>query len=147
MISDEERCVNCQRCVPTYEMDRRGYDVTSLPCESDADYLSYHPYDVWENPDIKTTSGSGLEDIQNSMKEFGDGSRAQVCVNWDGTDGGHTFVAEQIDGKTHFYDPQTGDMDVSGYFDRVAPGETTFCRIDNLQPSSRILDCCKEVER
>ena len=26
--------INCQRCVPTYEMRRRGYNVTALPANN-----------------------------------------------------------------------------------------------------------------
>ena len=138
---------NCQRCVPTYEMRARGYDVTAQPCTDWDDYLSYHPYDVWENPDVIGTSGSGLSDIQSAMNNWGDGARAQICVQWEYGDGGHTFMAEQRNGKTYFFDPQTGDTDVSWYFNEVHPGSTSFCRIDQLMPSKRILDCCKGVKK
>ena len=33
----------------------------------------------------------------------------------------------------------------SDYFDEIEPGTTRFCRIDNLQPSEHILECCKEA--
>ena len=138
---------NCQRCVPTYEMRKRGYDVTAELYDDYDDYLSYHPYDVWENPEVLDTTGTGKENIEQAMREWGDGSRAQVVVTWDGIDEGHTFIAEQRGGKTVFIDPQTGDSDYSKCFEDVALGETTFCRIDNLQPSSHILDCCKEVKK
>ena len=143
-LGDEWK-VNCQRCVPTYEMRSRGYDVTAQPCVDDDDYLSYHPYDVWENADVQSASGNGLNDIQNAMSGWGDGSRAQVCLQWDSGDGGHTFTAEQRNGKTYFVDPQTGDMDCGWYFDHASPGSVSFCRTDQLMPSSRILDCCKGV--
>jgi hypothetical protein len=143
----DEWQINCQRCVPTYEMRARGYDVTAQPCVDDNDYLSYHPYDVWESPDVMNASGNGLSDIQSAMSNWGDGSRAQVCVQWEYGDGGHTFMAEQRNGKTYFFDPQTGDTDVSWYFNEVHPGSTSFCRTDQLMPSNRILDCCKGVKR
>lgn len=141
----DEWTVNCQRCVPTFEMRSRGYDVTSEPNFNydTYDHLSYHPYDVWEGADVKQTSGSGLQDIETQMKEWGDGSRTQICVQWKKGDGGHTFIAEQKNGETHFLDPQTGSEDVRKYFNNVVNNQTTFCRIDNLQPSQRILECCK----
>ena len=126
-------------------MRRRGYDVTAEFCDDPDDYLTYHPYEVWENPEVMETTGTGQEDIEKAMSEWGDGARAQLVVVWDGTDLGHTIIAEQIDGKTVYLDPQNGDRKLD--FDDVELGSTTFCRIDNLQPSSRILDCCKEVER
>ena len=142
--SGDEWKVNCQRCVPTYEMRSRGYDVTAQPCIDDNDDLSYNPFDVWEQPDIKTCTGNGMEDIQKQMAEWGDGARSQVVVLWDNGYGGHTFTAVQHNGSTHFVDPQNGDMDVSWYFNEASPGDTQFCRIDKLQPSNRILDCCSK---
>ena len=142
--SGDEWKVNCQRCVPTYEMRSRGYDVTAQPCIDDNDDLSYNPFDVWEQPDIKTCTGNGMEDIQRQMAEWGDGARSQVVVLWDNGYGGHTFTAVQHNGSTHFVDPQNGDMDVSWYFNEASPGDTQFCRIDKLQPSNRILDCCSK---
>lgn len=144
---DESYQINCQRCVPTYEMRSRGYDVTALPCTEEDDYLSYHPYDAWENADVQVAEGNGLEDIQNAMNTWGDGSRAQVCLQWENGEGGHTFFAEQKEGATRFVDPQTGDTDCAWYFDEAKQGTVTFCRIDNLKPSSNILKCCKGVEK
>ena len=140
----EEWQVNCQRCVPTYEMRSRGYDVTAQPCEDYNDYLSYNPLDVWEKPDVHTTTGNGMSDIEKQMSEWGDGSRAQVIVLWERGDGGHTFTAEQRDGKTVFVDPQSGDTGVEWYFDEAKKDSTKFCRIDNVQPSNYILDCCEK---
>lgn len=139
--------VNCQRCVPTYEMRRRGYNVTALPANRySSNYLSYYPFNVWENAKVKNCSGTGYEQIKDKMREWGDGSRAQIVVNWNNTNSGHTFIAEQVFGKTKFIDPQTGENDVSYYFDSVADGKTRFCRIDNTEVSSRIVDCCEEVK-
>lgn len=140
----EEWQVNCQRCVPAYEMRSRGYDVTAKGCIDANDYLAYNPFEAWEQPDVIDAAESGLSDIQKQMNEWGDGSRAQVVVLWENGDGGHTFTAEQRKGTTIFVDPQNGDMDVGWYFDEAKSGCTRFCRIDNLQPSSHVLDCCKK---
>lgn len=134
---------NCQRCVPTYEAMKRGYDVTAKPIPSAFDHLSYYPYDVWKDPVVFNTSGDGCSDICNKMAEWGDGSRAQVVVYWNNNTGGHTFVAEQINGVTHFIDSQTGNKNCINYFNNVKIGQTTFCRIDNLEFSNNIVECCK----
>lgn len=137
---------NCQRCVPTLEMRRRGSEVTARPSTYGSEHLSYHPFDVWQNASIMHTQGSGLEQIQNTMSSWGDGSRAQVVVYWDSPHGGgHTFIAEQRNGETIFSDPQTGRVGVSSYFNRVRPNTTQFCRIDNLQFSNYIEECYQEV--
>lgn len=142
---ETEWSINCQRCVPTYEMRRRGYDVTAFPKLDSNDYLCRHPFDVWKNPDINRTSGTGMESITEKMSEWGDGARAQIVVIWRGVPLGHTFIAENVGGEVRFIDPQTGDEDVSRYFNRVADNQTLFCRIDDLTPSNYILQCSREV--
>ena len=135
--------INCQRCVPTFEMRRRGYDVTTLPRSEVLDYLSYNPFQVWKNPEIIRASGNGVRDIDKQMSKWGDGARAEIVVMWNGVPSGHAFFAERVNGKTRFYDPQNGSADVYKYFERVEPGSVHFCRIDNLEPSEKINDCCK----
>jgi len=133
---------NCQRCVPTYEMRRRGYDVTAQPLGRDM-HLSYYPFDAWENPQVVQANGTGREDIVRALERSGDGSRAQVVVMWDRRGaGGHTFIAENHGGQVRFIDPQNNCMDATSHFSRVREGSTQFCRIDNIRPSSRIIDCC-----
>lgn len=146
-LNDGPWGTNCQRCVPTYELRRRGYDVTALPKPSNAgtNDLSFHPFDVWENPVVQRASGNGREDIESQMAQWGDGSRAQVTVIWEDGDLGHTFIAEQVNGQTRFIDPQSGSENVNWYFSHVQEGETRFCRVDNLNISSRIFECCQEV--
>ena len=75
-------------------------------------------------------------------KKWGDGARAEVVVMWRGSFSGHAFFAERVNGKTRFYDPQNGSMDVSEYFKRVEPGSVKICRIDNLEfDKEKLKDC------
>ncbi|MDD2957945.1 MAG: toxin glutamine deamidase domain-containing protein [Lachnospiraceae bacterium] len=137
---------NCQRCVPTHEMRRRGSEVSARPSTYGAEYLSYHPFDVWQNANVLHCQGNGMEDIQNAMHSWGDGARAQIVVYWDSPHGGgHTFIAEQRNGETIFSDPQTGNVNVINYFNRVVRNQTQFCRIDNLEFSDYIDECYQEV--
>ena len=138
---------NCQRCVPTLEMRRRGSEVTARPSTYGSEHLSYRPFDVWQNANVLNCRGNGLSDIQHSMLEWGDGARAQVVVYWDSPHGGgHTFIAEQRNGETIFSDPQTGNINVENYFNRVVLDRTQFCRIDNLEFSNYIEECYQEVQ-
>ena len=138
---------NCQRCVPAYEMRRRGYDVIATPKPNNPDRkdLSFNPFSVWKNPEVIKCSQNGMEDIEKMMKVWGDGARAQVVVTWKNTNAGHTFVAERINGKTIFVDPQTGKNDVKNYFMRVENGSVRLSRIDTLDVTDKILDCCRKV--
>lgn len=136
---------NCQRCVPTYEMRRRGLKVTAkpIPTTIEQDYLAQNYALAWENQErVWCMKGSGLEQIKAQMAAWGDGARAEVSVVWKDGFNGHVFVAEQRDGKTVFLDPQSGDTDCSRYFGNAKMGLTNILRIDNNSPSDAILDCC-----
>lgn len=135
---------NCQRCVPTYEMRRRGYRVTAKPIPTKAkdDYIAKDYTCVWENRSkICYPNGSGLQEIKKQMATWGDGARAEVFVVWKNGDA-HVFVAEQINGETVFIDPQNHSADASKYFESVLKGFTSILRIDNNNPADAILDCC-----
>lgn len=137
-------CINCQRCVPTYEMLRRGLSVTALPCEGGYDFLSIHPFSVWENAQIVSCTGQDRNEIESAMAAWGDGARAQIVVMWTHT-AGHTFVAEQRNGQTHYIDPQSGNENYIDWVDSAIPGMTQFCRIDNLSITSLADQCYTEV--
>lgn len=136
--------INCQRCVPTYEMLRRGLDVTALPCDGGYDYLASHPFSVWENTNVISCIGQGKSEIETAMNSWRDGARAQITVMWTRTSG-HTFLAEQRGGQTYFIDPQSGNENYLDWIDSAIPGMTQFCRIDNLDTSPFINHCYKEV--
>jgi len=140
---------NCQRCVPAYEMRRRGYDVTAKPqpqTDPRNDRLSIKPWEAWKMP--KPIAFGSRADIEKLMAEWGDGARAQIKVIWASGTSGHTFVAEQQGGKTRFIDPQTGDDDCGRYFSEIERSKgwnNVFWRMDNLTPSDLIDECCDSV--
>lgn len=133
---------NCQRCVPTYEMRRRGYDVEAKPFVSDYDKVMWSWNKVFEDADFLLINRRDNEKaIQELMKEWGEGARAEIYVEWKNSHSAHVFVAEQVNGVTRFIDPQNGDGNVSHYFRLCKPLKTKIARIDNLKPSSLIDDC------
>lgn len=136
------RSYNCQRCAPTYEMRRRGYDViaSARPPSYLYDNLSFHPEDAWQHPEVVSCSGTGRRDVIEHLLASGPGSRAEIVVFF--AHGGHAFVAENCEGEVRFLDPQTGSSDVDWYFDSVIPNRTRFWRTDNLIPSDEIATCC-----
>lgn len=145
-----EYMLNCQRCVAAYDMRRRGLKVEAKPNISEYDALTDNYTLPWKGSImVGCPSGSGLDKIKSEMKAYGDGARAVVRVEWADEKYGnaHVFIAEQIGGKTVFLDPQSGERDVSYYFNSVRSGTTTFIRIDNLDVTSYIKDCCKKVEK
>lgn len=143
---------NCQRCVPTYVLRRNGFDVVALPTGVNTAmdrYLMDNPSAVWKkngNPVIpKTTRGSkyyGKPEIESFMKQLPDGAMCEVRCAWAFQTGGHVFIAEKVNGKIRYIDPQTGDVDVSRYFSLMQSNKTTFWRIDDAVLDDDLIQYC-----
>jgi len=142
---------NCQRCVPAYELRRRGYDVTAKPAMvtesgdlSREDTLAKNGrWFLGIFQDIQWYSGGTGRDtslIDKSMSKWGDGARSEVYIQWE-TGGAHVFIAEQVNGKTIFIDPQSGKKNCEYYFTSAKSGTILFARIDNLEFTDLIEEC------
>lgn len=145
---------NCVNCTVAYEMRRRGYAVVAGdPIKK----LQREPFNAWKNPDIRTIGKNedALEGIKADMKKWGDGSRAQISVIWNQRRGtetvwsitpnmGHSFVAEQRNGKTFFLDVQTGKEYNENIFNRVTENEVRYCRIDMLEINDLGSTACRK---
>ena len=137
---EEKWTKNCQRCVPTYEMRRRGFDVIALPLEGDIekDSIALDCFNVWENAiPMKFTNKEQLDKIVDKMNI---GARVQISVNWENGEG-HTFVAERTSEGVCYMDPQSGVFNYLVWSSQMI-GNGKYCRIDNLQPKDVIFDCC-----
>lgn len=88
-------------------------------------YTPFSPYDIAKNVRNELITPAGRtgaairKSIETQMAEWGDGSRGIVRVQWQKKNYGHVFIAEQVNGKTRFIDPQNGAIDVTHYFDSV----------------------------
>lgn len=146
--------INCQRCVPAYEMRRRGFDVVAKPRELDASGLGPSNDDqiakswttIFKDAEWIRCQGTGRRTIDRLMREWGDGARAEVYVAWRG-DGAHVFVAENVDGRVQYVCPQSSRVDYSRAFEKVVAGRTMVARIDHLEPSDMIGGCCDSRRR
>jgi len=135
---------NCQRCVPAYEMRRRGYAVVALCSPSNPldDNVGLYDYKkVFVGANWITCEGTGEREIIDFLQQCGDGARVEIAIVTD--KGSHIFAAEQIAGKTIFIDPQNNSTNAEKYFQMNLVDKTQFCRIDNLHLSSLIKDCVK----
>lgn len=143
---------NCQRCCPAYEAIRRGYDVMAKPTTAKnadeilkdkfTDYESNAFASMYKSADVIKSKGFGKNEIKTSMKEWGDNSRCEICVVWRDNGSGHVFMAEQVDGKTVFLDPQSNRVYDDTVFDKVKKFYTKYFRVDNLEFNENISDCC-----
>lgn len=118
---------NCQRCVLTYEARRRGYDVTALPTYQ-GDMLPYSGDYLKSLSNPKTVDvGKSVKKIESQMKQYGSGSRAIIRVSRG--QNGHVFIAENINGKISYIDPQINKRYSRLSLSRVSSAGVT--RIDN----------------
>jgi hypothetical protein len=140
--------INCQRCVPTYELRRRGYDVEALP-NLDNSYSKKvkEVASVWQNPQIqKVTAPKGTcsttisVELEKQVEAWGEGARAQVVVGWAKSARGHTFVVETVNGKAVLIDPLNNTMRaVNDYIKKARQDFIYYWRIDNLAPDPEAL--------
>lgn len=68
------------------------------------------------------------------------------AIAWKDKPLGHTFIAENHNGIIHYYDPQTGESDVSNYFINAVKGKTRITRVDKLDFTDYIKDCVEKIE-
>lgn len=150
--------INCQRCIWAYEMQRRGYKVQARGNHGDDfnhwdnkqgfshvfEDAKFEPVGWWAEGSVPTLPKSKggtvtqrrqvARNIEKKMKEWGEGSRAAVCVGWRDAETGHAFSVENIGGKVYIVDAQPGKkMPLMDYIDRASLRSTYICRTDNLK--------------
>lgn len=133
---------NCARCVPAYEMRRRGYDVfaAKAPKNWRDDNIGISDFrKVFLNMDWKECGINDKNEIESFLLDAGHGSRVEISLKTKR--GLHLFVAENDNGIIRFIDPQKSLENVDFYFNYSRVGKTEFVRIDNLEPSALIKDC------
>lgn len=163
-VSDGYR-VNCQSCVVSYELRRRGYDVTAQPKLGNGDIpdqLSKRTNLAWIDPKTMTTPrlktiglqvnsrGSiiadswknTLADLDNATKEVG---RYHLGFGWKGKNSGHIITAERLEnGSLKIYDPQSGESNIwtKEYMSRIGLSKSgiEILRVDNLLVNTDIID-------
>lgn len=107
---------NCQRCVPTYELRRRGYKVTALPKPINKSHFEIYgkPTNFFIDKDknviefeyCKVKSGKDLDTFLK--KNMPVDTRNQLSFGWDGQKIGHTIVVEKEKNDLLYVDPQSG---------------------------------------
>ena len=137
----DEYSFNCQRCAIATEARKRGYDVVALPTYNEDSFPVNNQYikESFKNPNImevgRTTQARTQRAVEQQMKQFGDGSRAVLAVQW-ANGGGHAINLVQKNGKTQFYDGQTGKRyKANEFFKQIKTGKanTRLTRVDNLE--------------
>lgn len=127
--------INCQRCVQTYELRRRGYDVEAMPKPSTGNTV------VWGSecfPDGKKNAFDSFTfnqteaAVKRELKNAPDDSRYVIYTKWKGRNSSaHVFIAEKTGGQVQYIDPQSGQIGVEHYFSQGRKGAFGFYRIDD----------------
>lgn len=143
----DEFGVNCQCCVVSYEMRRRGFDVTAMPNFKDGKFpqmLSKDTTLIWMDdigrkpkktpilyPSWKKKDGVSVREyVESQITQDG---RYHFNFGWD-KDHGHIVCVEKIGDEIMWYDPQVNQILDDGFFAMI---DTSFLmyllRVDNLR--------------
>lgn len=150
--------VNCQTCTMTHMLRRLGFDIEAKPNIRQSAYNEMAKQGItWEErflnrdgtkPDYDYTYKwqvrKGYQVMNaNRLKEYfrekfrEDGIYEIYCA-WKGGSA-HVFCAEVTEGKTRFFDPQTGKDDASNYIQSMKAGRVGVIRIDNKLVNPKIM--------
>lgn len=143
---------NCAKCSLTYDLRRRGYDVTAAS-EKNTDgsvglrmsdiAACYKGADIQYVSDIKekyNVSGDvyGLTKyLERELTSYGEGARGNLALAWT-SGGGHSIVWEVENGRAVFRDCQTNQkIDIDDYMSYS--NNFNWIRTDNLVPTEEIM--------
>jgi len=131
---------NCQNCVGTYELRRRGYDVEALPrnarsTDADIIYTGAEIFNDHKNIGHSMLGGDGTSLSKKLLVEqlngLPDGSRCGILIRYKDTSNGHAFVSEKRNGEVRFFDPQKGaELNIADV--QAARGCYAYYRTDTL---------------
>ena len=143
--SKEDYTNNCANSVVAFEMRRRGYDVTACSL-GDNKKLKKDPFSAWIGRKPNKTTGTGLEEIFDYMKEADDGTRIEIAIRYKNQTKGHTFISEKNGEDILLLDPQRNIILDESIFTKAEENATLFMRIDDLEISDRGVTACKKVK-
>lgn len=146
---------NCMCCTTTYDIRRRGFDVTAGIVDRgfDSDILKKWYKDpkikTVERPkaDITMTSNRDIQkkyvdNVMSTLRKEKEGSRGNLMVSWSLGYSGHSMVYQVRNGNVEIIDTQTGKKYTKEKEVRRIIGQsraTQYCRTDNLEPNYKYL--------
>ena len=156
----DEYGVNCQCCVVSYEMRRRGFDVTAMPNYKDGKFpqmLSQDTTLIWmddmgrkpkktslQYPSWKKKDGASIREyVESKIKEDG---RYHFNFGWD-TEKGHIVCVEKVGDKIMWYDPQVDKVLDDDFFAMIDTSVLMqLLRVDRLRINYiRVTDVVRKI--
>ena len=132
---------NCVNSTIAYEMRCRDYKVIAGKSNS---VLRENPALAWEDVNPIELNKVAFDEIEQQMKEWGNGSRACVCFKNSATNDGHAIIAENVNGRIEFLDVQLGRYYNKEEAEREKYNHTLFFRIDDATISTRGVNACEK---
>jgi hypothetical protein len=144
--------MNCQRVVQTYELRRRGYDVTAGPNRAGTpnrgDLSLEQIASAWTGPDGNAptwrrpgaTPPNSYDELRASMvSDFPEGARGTLFMAWRDLNS-HVLNFEVRGGQVQFVEAQMGPRFRGGdvgpsYFADALPGSIQALRLDDATPN------------
>lgn len=113
---------NCVLCSFTYDLRRRGYDVTAKP-STEGNFDDLLMKDLYEGAHVDVLRGSDWYDIYNkAAKKYPEGARGTIGA-YNVLGGGHSMAWEIHNGKLEIIDAQRNV--------RSSPEELALCLFDS----------------
>lgn len=152
---------NCMLCTTTYDMRRRGYDVTAKTAGAgfyNDEVKTWYPKAKVEkivgvDPKAKNPKrqghgrkvNDGIEKFTKAALEQGEGARGNIMVTWFPYYGGHSMVYEVSGGQVRILDGQSNKIyNNPSKILKQTTGEFEYARLDNVDfDPEAIKRCCR----
>jgi len=147
----EAYLTNCMWCSATYDLRRRGYDVTAAPngvVNLDYQGNAEELYDYYEDPQVFVPDAGSVDEvakmIADEIRSYPIDSYGMFNVFWIGG-GGHSMIFENYGGTPIIRCTQTNHVYTVKQVLEMVPtseyGSIMICRTDNLNLKEGILEC------
>ena len=137
---------NCMLCTATYDLRRRGYEVTAKKASegyitTDIGYWYKNAkinLIVGRNEKGKRSTKAMISELKNDLVKQGDGARGNLMVTWSNMKGGHSVAYEIQDGQLRILDAQINKIykNPDSLLKRCT-NTVTYVRLDNLKINTK----------
>jgi hypothetical protein len=141
---------NCMLCTSTYDLRRRGYEVTAKKASTGyltEDIKAWYPKAKIEKISdvppgkamyLAKTSKETIAKVKDSLIKQGEGARGNLMISWKGTLSGHSVAYEVTGGQLNIIDSQANKTYKNpDSFLRQCNPVFEYARLDNVAFSKK----------
>ena len=157
--------VNCQTCTVAHWLRRLGFNLQAKPNINGSAFDEMKAQGITWQQRFMNIDGSDVDydftyqwqhrkGYQNMTakrlqeyfaEKFSDDGVYEIYCAWKRRDA-HVFCAEVIGGKVRYFDPQSGQNDVSSYIGEMRPGMVGVIRIDDKKVNPKLKNLFLEIK-